>query len=215
MRHRSYAPSIAAVVFSALFFSTSLLGSIAHAQEDPHELPPAPPPQAPAPDRHWYGWETLAVDGATLVIGGSVSFAGLASSAYGGSSVGLVTGASILAGGYGLGGPLVHAAHGHWGKAAGSLGTRIGAPLVFALLGRATTPTDCQQGSCGVRTDRPMESGAILGIISAIVLDAAVFANEDVEPGAKRAAARSSGLELAPSVNVGRDRGMVGVEGVF
>ncbi|MBX3125708.1 MAG: hypothetical protein KF718_03290 [Polyangiaceae bacterium] len=35
---------------------------------------------------------------------------------------------------YALGGPTVHAWRDHWGKAAGSLGLRAGAPLTFATV---------------------------------------------------------------------------------
>jgi hypothetical protein len=88
---------------------------------------PSPPPNPPPPTQRvppspsgpkkpvWYGWQTLLVDGASVLalLGGITA------------PVGMV--------GYFVGGPIVHFAHGHVGKGLGDLGLRVGAPLLGGL----------------------------------------------------------------------------------
>jgi hypothetical protein len=59
-------------------------------------------------EKRWYGWQTLLVDGASVL---TIPF-----------GIGIV--------GYFVGGPIVHLAHGHVGKAFGDLGLRVATPLV-------------------------------------------------------------------------------------
>src|SRR3954469_29359 len=83
------------------------------------------PPCPPLTKRHWYGWQTLATDGAGLaliVTGGAPQYRGPAA----------VTAASIGVGALFLGGPLVHVAHGRWGTGVLDFGLRLTLPLVGA-----------------------------------------------------------------------------------
>jgi hypothetical protein len=114
------------------------------------------------PDRRWYGWQTLTVDAAAITLGIALTA----------ESDTAAVGASMLIGGYLFGGPIVHAGHGAWGKAAASLGTRVGAPFVGAILAVAVTDCDdwCDLGYAAV--------GGLLGAGGAIALDAAAYAYE-------------------------------------
>jgi hypothetical protein len=69
------------------------------------------------PERRWYGWQFLIVDGASLAL--AVSTLGT------GSVVQIGLGTT----GFAFGAPIVHWAHGHLGRGFGSLGLRLGLPL--------------------------------------------------------------------------------------
>lgn len=84
-----------------------------------HELDDGPPSRSA---RRWYGHQTLTAD---LIAFTAVVYGGVAQ-----MRPVIYSGAAT----YALGGPAVHAWHGHWGKAAGSLGLRVGAPLTFATV---------------------------------------------------------------------------------
>jgi hypothetical protein len=81
---------------------------------------------APAPQRVWYGWQTLAVDGAALGTMG-VAFAVKDQNA----AAGL---AYMSLGTYALGPPAVNIAHGNGFGALRSLGVRVLAPPAGALV---------------------------------------------------------------------------------
>ncbi len=155
---------------------------------------PWPPDDSGEPERRWYGWQTLLVD--ALSIGFAVATAGR------GGELGL--------GVYVFGAPVVHAAHGHPGKALGSFGLRLGAPFVGAFIG--SSGADCsgpdREDFCGL--GEALE-GALIGASFAIAVDAIVIANEDVEkkPPTER------GVQLSPSVSVTRDRRMLLLGGSF
>jgi hypothetical protein len=141
---------------------------------------------------NWYGWQTLTTDGAAFTLAVAVA----AVNEGGKPVVGVTALATYLAGG-----PIVHAAHGNWGRAFGSLGLRLGAPIAGAFLGAALE--DCRGGDfCGF-------SGAAVGLVvgmgTAIVLDAAVLAREKVieEP------------TLQPVVTTGKNGTYLGLAGRF
>lgn len=127
--------------------------------------PPAPPAPTP-PRRYWYGWQTLIADAVAL---------GVASAAdpRNGRREGLLYTGAVL---YVLGGPFVHFMQEEPGKALGSAGLRIGAPLAGALA----------LGGPGFANSRePDETanyGAILGfslgIAAAVATDAAALARK-------------------------------------
>lgn len=74
-----------------------------------------------------------------------------------------------FAGGYLLGGPIVHAAHGRAARVGHSLGVRVVVPLTFALIGGLFIPSD--------------EGVAIVdgvGLVSAMVFDAAVLGRGNI-----------------------------------
>ncbi len=148
-------------------------------QPQPQFQPPSPgqpqlqPAQVPAyrsyqrrreRRSHWYGWQTLIVDGGWIVGGGGLT----------GTSP--AVGAVVVVGGYFLGPPIVHWAHGNVGRGFADLGIRVGAPLLLGVGGYALFNSDRNSnefaGAAGAAV------GAVLGMIGAIVIDAAVLARE-------------------------------------
>jgi hypothetical protein len=137
----------------------------------PQPLPPAPVATSDIHE-HWYGWQTLAVDGAAFVIAGVGVVASDGGQGSGGAELAL-----LAAGTYVLGGPVVHFAHENGFRGLASLGLRVATPVVFALVGYAAE--DCSSGGefCGFGG---FIIGGSLGILGAIIIDAAVLAREEV-----------------------------------
>lgn len=161
---------------------------------------PAPPEQmqlslpstAPTPrgtHHHWYGWQNLLVDAAALAVA-SVAVSGVDDDSGGGAGVAFL-------GIYLLGGPIVHFAHGQLESGLASFGLRSGLPSVGGMLG------------CAALSEVPVDLGCYvgvvlgvgLGILTAIIIDAAVLAYEEVpdaEPSAPQVSIaidqRSAGL---------------------
>jgi len=113
----------------------------------------------------WYGWETLATDGAALLVAVTALRADDDSrSVLALSSVAL----------YGLGGPIVHLTRDNGWQALGSLLLRGGLPVAGGAAGVALERCDNsdEEDFCGL-------SGAILGglagVVSAMVIDSAVL----------------------------------------
>lgn len=135
-----------------------------------------PPPPEPELESRWYGWQILIVDGASIV------------------TMPILVGV----GGYFLGGPIVHAAHGHWGTSAASLGVRVAGPIIgIAAMGGF----DCKGDFCGLGA----LVGAVAGAGGAIALDVALFAHEKVPvsgdtESASRDHTRLRHFSLKPSV---------------
>lgn len=145
----------------------------------------------------WYGWQTLTTDAASVTF--LVGF-GVASGRNNDSTAAVF--ATACAGAYFLGGPIVHAAHDNWGKAAGSLGLRVGAPFAGALLGLVLASA----GDGGNDMAGAMSAvGAMLGIATAVTVDAAVLGYETVhdEP------------VVMPAAGTGKNGTWVGVSGRF
>jgi hypothetical protein len=158
----------------------------------------------PEPVRGWYGWQTLVADGASVM-----AFTG-ALALYRPSSGGaqdLSAGLLVLAGsGYVVGAPALHLAHDAPWKAAGSFGMRLGLPAAGLFAGLALAPR-CS----GLRCMDGLGSGAVgalLGLVGAIVVDAAVLAFEPAPLATKRVGAASA-WNLAPRMDP--LRGEVGV----
>jgi hypothetical protein len=118
--------------------------------------------------RTWYGWQTLALDGIAI----AATTAGVV------EERGALAGAGIA--GYFFGAPVVHFAHGNWGRGFGSLGLRVGGPLDGAIIGGLVGPkqTNCAM-LCGPGPGAIV--GAGVGAVSAMALDAAFLAY-DREP---------------------------------
>ena len=156
----------------------------------------------PTTKRQWYGWQTLLTDAGSLLL--------IVAAAESDDSGGY---ALAGAAGYLAGGPIVHAAHGHAGKAWGSLGLRAGAPLGGALVGLAigsASAGDCAGDLCGLEALAFGAVGFIIGTGAAIVIDAAVIANEDVKVERPRAK-----FTVAPSVAVTSKGAFTGLSGTF
>lgn len=216
---RRYLLVAAAIVVIALATCTPAL-----ADEAPGfvALPERAPSPRPPPGHHtnWYGWELLLADG--------VSFIGMPTLALATSSNG-ETSASLLvlgAGGYFFAPGALHLSHGRAGAAAGSLALRIGLPVV-GILGGTVATGGCTRSLCGIA----LAIGAVVGVVSAVGIDAAALAYERVDDddlddarsdreapatrSARRHAARKP-IALAPTFGPRREGGFdVGVAGAF
>jgi hypothetical protein len=128
---------------------------------------------APALREEWYGWQSLSTDGAALLL----LIAASASSDLK-SDVSSVLGYSSL-GVYLLGGPVTHFAHDNPGRGLGSLALRAGLPIAFGTIGYYGE--DCSGGDdydlCGIVGAL---LGGVLGIATAVTVDAAVLGYEEV-----------------------------------
>lgn len=205
-----------ALLFTALSVASFALlaPAVAHADES------APPPAertAPEATSTWYGYQTLATDGAALSMG-------LGSVASGASRSATVFGAAGL-GTYALGGPIVHFAHGEVSRGFVDLGIRAAAPLVLGvgggIIGGRTAPSSndadksLANGYVGVTQGATI--GALVGAITASAIDA-IFLAHDERPAQARPAPAAA--RMSPDVNVAREaqgggRATVGVTGTF
>lgn len=194
---------------------------------------PSAAPQAPTPT-HWYGYQTLAVDGAALAVL-LPSFA--VTDPRASTALAFGSGATFL-----VGGPVVHWAHGADLKGFADLGIRVGLPLALGtiggFIGRATWhPTPCPTmttDSCGgpgpyAASFQGAAIGGFIGVAGAIALDAAVLAREplrrpgeDDDPHAMDplASRTSTPARVEPTFHVapertGGARATVGLIGIF
>jgi hypothetical protein len=200
------------------------VSSTATAQMDASSVPPAPGPPDPSPpgsqappsgvpaaretlppaeprrESRWYGWQTLIADGGWLTMA-------LVSRATHSEELLL---ASI--GGYALGAPAVHAAHGRVQVGFGSLAIRLLMPLVTGAVGYSLDPPKAcadNESVCNDDDGSGLGLGLVLGITAAIAFDAAVLAREDVPVKS------SGGLWLHPTFTLDRNRVAAGVGGSF
>ena len=151
---------------------------------------------ASAHTRHWYGWQTLIIDGVSL----TAIFAGSALHADDDGD-NKVVGFGLL--GYEFAPGIVHFIHRNTGRGFASFGLRFGLPLAGAILGAAmSSDCDsnlCEAGGAGV--------GILLGMGGAIAIDAAVFAYDDRRRSAPQKA------RLVPLVSVTPQQAWVGLGG--
>lgn len=127
---------------------------------------PTKPVSAPA--REWYGMPIVVTDIAAV----SMMLLGLQSDSAGLALLGVST--------YALGGPVIHFVEGRSAAGFGSLGVRVGAPLLGGMVGGkmgAEWSGGCEGEWCGLRR---AAGGALIGIglgaAAAIVVDHAVLA---------------------------------------
>lgn len=193
----------------------SLLASVSSAQEDalaaavpsgpppaptyappsptygPTSYYPAPPPgyyYAPIPrKRTWYGWQTLATDGAAFL-----SVYAAAESRGGGGGEGM---AYLGLGLYTVGAPIVHMAHNNPGRGIASLAIRsLPALMIFG-------EPQYNEGLLLL---------TVLSVPTIIAVDAAALAREDEEPPP-----RTYGARVVPTASASKNGGLVGLAGVF
>ena len=133
---------------------------------------PTAPVTAPATAR-WYGGQTLMADagGIGLITTAlALDAAGARGPAVGGTFL-------LGVGGLLLGGPVVHAVHGRWGRAGASLALRVGLPILGWAAGFGIG-----RQSCGYEYDHEggptdyANVGVLFGALAAIVVDSAVLA---------------------------------------
>jgi hypothetical protein len=109
---------------------------------------------------------------------------------------------------YGLGAPVVHVAHGRYGVALGSLGLRVGLPVLGGLV--TWKMAGCAGGDlCGLAAI----PGAVFGAASAIAIDASALAWERL--GAERPSDSSSAPSVSAVVHPRGSGGSVSLAGRF
>jgi hypothetical protein len=147
----------------------AVLGS--HQARAADDAPP-PPRFTEEPPNRWYGWQTLATDGAAV---------GLISASLATADNGRNSPSSALAwgalGAYALGAPVMHFVHENPGRGLASFGMRVGGPILLGFTGAMLE--NCGGGGgdfCGLGGAL---IGTSLGIIGAVAVDAAVFAYDD------------------------------------
>lgn len=171
----------------------------------PMPSPAAPSPPAPPTLRsHWYGWQALTVDGAAVIIALTSGFTG----AWGGVG-GLTT--------YAVGAPIVHMAHGHLGKGMADIGLRVGLPLLFGTIGYASGNQSCHSDGffCLPPAVGDAVIGGLIGYAGAVIIDAAFLAREDVEVAAVPPTRERAFLQVAPDLQLRKDKQTLGLRGTF
>jgi hypothetical protein len=167
-------------------------------------------PSVMARKKEWYGWQTLMADGGALLLGvaaGGSKSDGLGVFAYGT---------------YLLGPGLIHMAHGNYGVGGGSMGIRLLAPPVGAVLGLALGAASCRSRNLGF--DRGNSAcilgntvvGGLVGYVAAVVLDAALFSYERPSPTPVAGSAkRKPKATVVPTGNFTTESAQVGLAGSF
>jgi len=148
-------------------------------------LAPQPAAPATAPETRWYGWQTLLADV------GAVTLTIVAATSAGHDDDAAALRAALIGGSAFLfGGPIVHAAHGHWDKAGYSLGLRVGLSLVGAATGAAIGDSECGQYQFDHEGCAATEGavGLLVGATLAIIVDAAAFGRDTIPDRAGRTA---------------------------
>lgn len=147
------------------------------------ERPEAEVANGERPERTWYGYQTLAADGVAVVMTSLGLESAIHDATSGHRSSSEATTALLVVGGgmtYLFAAPTIHALHGHWGKAGGSLGLRA-APfaLCAAILGAGSSSST---NAGREKADAVGGAALFLGIIAAMAIDSSVIANETVAP---------------------------------
>lgn len=147
----------------------------------------------PAAVTEWYGWQSLIADGSSI----GIMVGGNAARSPGAGYFGIA--------GWYLASPVIHAVHGHGGKAAAALGLRLGLPVLGGLVGAAA-----QNDRSDEDVPAGLVYGALLGVVAAMVIDDVVLANEDVVPEPTPDAPT-----LGPTASVVHGGATVGLGGSF
>ena len=153
------------------------------------------PTREPSAGRHWYGWQTLATDGAGLALLIAARQAAGPHERYGPLAEGLAySGFTSLL----IGAPTVHWAHGRLGTGFASLALRSGVPAVSYYL--LSHPGSCE-GECSQQLLSTLT--AVLILPAPILIDAIWLAREKPEPGSAATHALER-LRFYPSIALER-----------
>lgn len=151
----------------------------------------------------WYGWQILMGDGVAVSL---AALAGAVRNDAGASALGFASSLAYLGAS-----PLIHSSHGPSWRVLGSLGLRLGLPTAGLFIGFvAARRCAFNSGGC----DGALV-GAGLGILSAMAIDAALLAHEDVRIGADGEAVAWMAPFVVPSVFMGGEQLVLGVRGAL
>ena len=193
---QSSASQVTAVGCSSVIIDPNTAGTV---PPDPSCLQPQFPSEAAAkPRRVWYGWQTLATDGAALAL----------ALAAGDTDDRHSTPLALASlGTYALGGPIVHAANGSAGRMGLSLALRVGAPMLLGAGGYYVFSAGADSRSWAPAIAGVL--GGMIGIAGAVAVDASVLARKEAPP------AEAASLRITPSVAPTRGGATVGAVGTF
>lgn len=145
--------------------------------------PPLPTPEqreSALPRTHWYGWQTLVADGASvsLLFSPYTAIVGLA--------------------GFVVASPVIHGVHGRAGAAVGSAALRLAMPVGGALTGLYVASKLTSPGSPNAFGNvlLGLFGGALLGMVGASAIDASLLGWEH----AGAASATNGATQAAPSI---------------
>jgi hypothetical protein len=148
-------------------------------------------------ERHWYGGPILIADAAafTLVVGSQLA------RLHTKVPIGFGLATFVLAP------PVAHTLHGHWGRGLGSLGLRLGLPVLggLALAGGI--------GTCHQDDDSCYAEGALLGALVGMGVAASV--DQLTAFDRHETSAKPRALIVVPTLAVGRAGGSIGLAGLF
>jgi len=135
------------------------------------------------------------------------------------------TGDVMMVGGalsYALGGPIVHIAHGNYGRAAISAGLRVLLPIIGANIGVAFSSCDRTQALANLCYVDDMAAGFLVGAAAAATADNLLVTPWHVGGGAAAppvsataTRARTTALSLTPRIVATQDHALFGLGGRF
>jgi hypothetical protein len=182
------------------------VAAVPHATKLGTEAAPPPPrarepvkDRAPKTRERWYGWQSLSTDAASLlllVVGSAVSDSR-------GDADEILTAGAVA--GYLLGGPATHFMHENPGSGLVSFALRAGLPIGFGYVGTTLEKCPPEADFCGIAG---AILGGILGIATAITIDAAALGYDEV-PVEPRAGLQSIGIAL------GHEQATLVASGIF
>jgi len=151
-----------------------------------------PAPDAPQPERRWYGWQSALVDAAAVGLTLPLALRDDTNE--------LLLFAFVGPPAYAVGAPIVHFAHENVPQGLASLGLRLGVPPVLG----AVASLGCAPG----RREKCVIGTALASMLVAMVLDDALLAYESVP--SPRANARNR-LHVQPTFALDRHGATVGI----
>jgi hypothetical protein len=163
--------------------------------------------QEPEEQTRWYGWQTLAADGASMAL---IATSAVLSREFDHPATPLPATIGLFS--YFFAAPFIHQTHDRGGAALGSLGLRFLLPVVGGLTTMATVSCDGGGHAAGAMycLGSTFGAGALGGAVVASGLDAAFLGRERVTPGAPIIS-----LRMAPLMDVSARPAGASVHGVF
>lgn len=150
------------------------------------------------PTREWYGWQTLLLDGTSLIVLPAVSVGADSSAPF---ALGMI--------GYVAGGPFVHTAHDNGLEALSSLGVRVGLPVLGGVVGRAAADCSNSNGFLNLCPLAQVVAGIYIGMLTAAAVDASLLAYEE------QSLDESSAVQIVPQLNISQRDAQFSIVGAF
>jgi hypothetical protein len=170
-----------------------------------YDLTLPPPDLIEPPPERWYGWQTLTTFGGSAAL--TLVAAAVNSMKVDEAPEWILVGAF---GGYALGGPIVHWAHGNVGKGFASLG--INAAGILSGLVAGVYAVGGHSGDIFLGTSL----GGSLGALVATILDTTLLTYGPRKPAREDASARQRReVTLLPTLDIRKDRASLGFVGAF